>query len=382
MQASTLQIRIALCLTGFFLLVLLGNNLRWDLKPGSHLYGDPTEQCLLAAEGSILYTNLGATFAYQPYIWVSIAQARVFNPCTTIYLICSSEALEDPDILKEINLYHVTVVDYGSLSHKVLDDFRANFFVQGSMVPDGNEKFNQFTSERLLAVWLVMQQLDLRDVIHLENDNMIYSPISELIAAMHLCDVHLAVPFPTIRQAVVGIAYIRTSVSLVPFIQFTIRVFQMGQQKAVERLGTEFINDMSLLGTFYQEQSGSELVSELPTKIYNFRSHTEDQNVEESFLWPVKFRENHTHNCIAEALPGAIFDGCVLGQYFGGRFGEPSIPYWHESRQFDPRGQQLWWQVKSTASFKVRVPYMGNVRILNLHVHSKRLDLFTSDIAD
>ena len=334
--------------------------------------------CQSAFNGSIVYSNLGSSFEFQSYIWVSIRQARLFNPCTPIYLICSSDALLEASVREEIATSRVQAVEYESLTNELLESFRQSFFVQGAMVPGGNEMFNQYTSERLLAVWALMDKLELHDVIHLENDNMLYSGASDVVSAMQTCHVQFAIPFVSIRLAVVGVAYIQAAEALEPFIKFAIRVFEMQPEKAVEYLETEYVNDMSLLGTFYHEHSLSTLISELPTRAYQARDHAANASREIQFLEPLPFQEDHPYNCIAEALPGTIFDSCVLGQYFGGTFVKPGESFWQEGRQYDPRGKQLWWHATRLGHHQVWVPYVDNLRIHNLHVHSKQLQNYTS----
>ena len=334
--------------------------------------------CRTAFNGSIVYSNLGSSFEYQSYIWVSIRQARLINPCTPIYLICSSNAMLEATAREEITSSRVQAVEYESLTNDLLDSFRQSFFVQGTMTPDGNTKFNQYTSERLLAVWALMGKLQLRDVIHLENDNLLYSSASDLVSAMQTCDVHLAIPFASVRIAVAGIAYIQAAEALEPFIKFAIRVFEMQPQQAVEYLETEWVNDMSLVGAFYRENVMSTRISEIPSKVYKNRGREQNASRHAQFLEPLPFRENHPYNCIAEALPSTIFDSCVLGQFFGGTFGEPGKQHWQEGRQYDPRGKHLWWRTTQLGNSQVRLPYLDNLRIHNLHVHSKLLQNFAS----
>ena len=167
---------------------------------------------------------------------------------------------------------------------------------------------------------------------------------------------------------------------MLPFVKFATEVFEMGQIRAIEFMGTEWINDMSLLGRFYKDNSWSLLVSELPSKLYTHRQKFDNVAADENvFLSPLTFRETHPHSCIAEALPNTIFDSCVLGQFFGGTYGNPWVPHWEESRQLDPRHMKLWWkQIVSTSAVSIRIPFVDNIRILSLHVHSKQLMDFVS----
>ena len=329
--------------------------------------------------GCFIYTNLGESFQHQPYIWDSISQTRLFNPNNSIYLISTAEAFAEAGVQDRVETLHIIAVDYASLVHLALDQFRNAFFIQGEMSPGGNTKFTQYTSERLLAVYALMENFDLADVFHVENDNLVYFAAETMLHAMNVCDVQFAVPFVSIRLAVVGCAFFRSADVLLPFVEFATKVFLMGRDKAVEYLGTEWVNDMSLLGMFYKENTMSSNVTELPSRVYSSR-HLYSTNVssEEYYLRPIAFQVGHPHNCIAEALPASIFDSCAIGQYFGGTYDNPGEPFWQEDRQLDPRGMTLWWNRFTHGGTQIRLPYLDSLRIHNLHIHSKQLSLFMS----
>lgn len=331
------------------------------------------------AQGCFIYTNLGDSFEHQSYVWDSLSQTRLFNPYIAIYLISTSKAFAEAGVQERMDALRITAIDYASLAHVALNKFRDAFFVQGDMSPGGNNKFTQYTSERLLAVFVLMKTFNLVNVFHVENDNLVYFRAVALLQAMDMCEVQLAVPFPAIRVAVVGCAYIRHAEALLPFVEFATNVFMMGRDKAIEYLGTEWINDMTLLGMFYKENSLSNNVSELPSRVYTSRhQYSSEESSEEYFLRPVAFQEGQPFSCIAEAIPDSIFDSCVIGQYFGGTYHKPGEAFWQEDRQLDPRGKTLWWRQVSLYGTEVRIPFIDNMRIHNLHVHSKQLPKFMS----
>ena len=48
----------------------------------------------------LVYTALGEDFKYQPYIWLSLHQARLFNPTLPIHLILNNNDLMQDKTLK------------------------------------------------------------------------------------------------------------------------------------------------------------------------------------------------------------------------------------------------------------------------------------------
>ena len=314
---------------------------------------------------TLIFTCLGtrAFSDYQSYIWVALEQVRLVNPNISLVVILSQDAYID-SIASKLNSLGVTVAFIDNLvkSNAMLQEFRRTFFEKGIMKPGGNPHFVQYAVERLIAVYAYMNQTGISNVFHIENDNMVYADLYQLVKRMYECNVSIAMARLNVNLAVTSFVFIRNSRSIEQFMDWCVNIFRMGPEKAVQFLGTAWVNDMALGARYLQlfaasaEQSKRTGVFELPTRFYS---------------------ENESC-CLCNVSNGTsiIFDACVLGQYFGGNFENPNAPYWEKNRNIDPRGLSLDWRPNELGS--VKTPYIKGVKIINIHVHSKRLERFSS----
>ena len=300
---------------------------------------------------------------YQSYIWQALEQARLINPNISLVLILSQDAYVD-SVVQKLNSIGARIVFVDDLvkSNALLQEFRRTYFEKGIMKPNGNQNFVQYAVERLIAVYAYMNQTGLSNVFHIENDNMVYADLYQLTVRMYECNVSLAMPRATVDQAVTSFVFIRNSRSIEQFAEWCVSIFRMGPEKAVQFLGTEWINDMSLGSRYLQmfaassEQSTRTGIFELPTRLYS--------------------RNESCCICRASNRTSIIFDASVLGQYFGGNFENPDASFWAPKRLMDPRGLSLEWH--SSEFDDLKRPYIKGTQIVNIHVHSKRLERFSS----
>jgi hypothetical protein len=311
----------------------------------------------------LIFTCLGslAFTKHQTYIWQSITQARVINPSIKIVLILSKRALES-NVAQKIKELNITpeINDALISDDPLLQDFRRVFFVQGSMEPDGNKEFVQFTLERLLSIYIYMKKTAQMHVFHIENDNMLYVDLHKLNKRMNECGVNLAVPKAAKNQAIISFIYIKNVHALEQFVKWCLRVFHLGRRGAIKFLNTSSINDMTLTARYLE-----------------LRGSTNEQSKRSGiYVLPTQFVDKLQECCLCflESKP-LIFDACVLGQYFGGTYAKPNASHWESNRLMDPRGETLSWRFLNP---KTRIPYIRNQRIANIHVHSKRLEQFSS----
>lgn len=320
---------------------------------------------LSIAKPTLIFTCLGthAFTKYQTYIWQALQQAQLTNPSIPLVVILNKDAYVNSTFRKlHYSKIKTVLVEDLLESNTLLQEFRRLYFESGGMTPDGNRNFVQYVLERLLVLYAYINQTGLTNIFHLENDNMLYGNLYQLAVQMHVCNVSLGIARAARSQAIASFVFIRNGKAIEHFVRWFLNVFKMGPKKAIEFMGTPSINDMTLGARYLRlfaaspQQSLKTGVFELPTSFYF--------DIEPCCLCHI-----HSNNPV-------IFDACVLGQYFGGTHARPDSPHWERNRLVDPRGLLIEW--RNSDEDNLRRPYIKNIQIINLHVHSKKLYKFSS----
>jgi hypothetical protein len=272
------------------------------------------------------------------------------------------------DVYKEMKRYNVTTVLYEDLlamdniTAALNSEFQHAFVIQGAVNTGDSEDvdFDKITSERLLAVYAYMKVMLKSDVFHMENDNLLYFDLIDLMHRMHTCRVYLGLPKASSPQAVFSFFYVRNADILEHFLRYIIEILRLGRKKAMGYLKTEWISDMAIASRYFElfagtsENSSSSGISQLP----------------------VKFDAKKCCLCIsANNTETIIFDERTLGPYFRADYTNPNISFWAKSDFLDSQGELLAWQKTEKG---LLVPYIRGKRIVNLQVLSKYLKRLSS----
>lgn len=75
-------------------------------------------------------------------------------------------------------------------------------------VADGNQDFNLYTTQRFFALHWYMISQQATDMWHMENDNLLYANLDNLLPPMRACGVGLGVPFTEKMQGVASLIFI------------------------------------------------------------------------------------------------------------------------------------------------------------------------------
>lgn len=309
---------------------------------------------------SILFVHLGPEL--PGWLAAALRQARLFNSCD-ILLIAAATALDGGGIAPEWGITRVPLEDLRlSDKHRVfrqlspLDrSFRGGFWT--------------FTSERFFVLESTIEQLALRNVVHLENDVMLYCSLDALMRPLSSLYRGLAATFDNDARCVPGILYCSGLPAISAVTAFYLEVFQQPGSRA-EAAG---LNDMQILGAL--RARGPQFIDHLPI-------------IPPDYPAPLRSAVGHTpaqpdrYWCNFETL-GLVFDAAALGQFLGGvdarNSPDPSVGFVNESCVFDPRllrprmiedpdGRRI--PVVATGS--------GMHRVANLHIHSKNTAAFLS----
>lgn len=210
-------------------------------------------------------------------------------------------------------------------------------------------KFWKVSTERFYYIYSFMIKYNLSNIFHLENDIMLYTPVSDIFENIKSSSDKMWVVQDSKHRAIGSIVFIPTTSVLYQFLQFSNSL-----------LSKSYVNDMTLLG-----------------------------------LYPLKhkFPDTPTPHI-------GIFDGAAIGQYLGGtdlrnsnnanielnKFINPTIGFVNETSDFKPN------KCNYTYIYKDVLPYYprqlkkyfcvdkqnNHYQIHNLHIHSKQPYTFSS----
>lgn len=305
----------------------------------------------LLAEYSIVFVHIGGEV--PTYTDVAISQARLFNPNARIILVSNTQALkrlQDLANQENIELYSYEELPK-SINHQIYDTRCIS------------SAFWRYTSERFLYLSDLMETHALENVFHLENDNMLYCNLETYLADFQTYYPGIAATFDNEERCIPGFVWISGC-------------------KAMQSLAAYFaqkaetdLTDMYVMGKYRLEQTSS-FIDRLPIIMPDYAT-----------VYPLESLHHHkTNNSEAYfnqyEIFRAIFDAAAIGQFLGGidPIHENNSPgFINESCLFNPSFLEYQWIPDERGRL---VPYAifqnRFYRIINLHVHSKRLADFRS----
>lgn len=222
------------------------------------------------------------------------------------------------------------------------------------------EGYLRYTSERFLYLYDYMIAFKAKNVFHIENDVMLYVDLKEL--------------FPIFQRFYPGIATtFESEFKCIPGFMF------IAQEKSMQKLAAFFAKnaskglvDMKVLALFWKE---SQEIDCLPMIMESYLQEHVPISFNNSLLKKKKRHCNHIEQF------GSIFDGAAIGVFFDGLdpTKEDFPPGYLMKTLFDPSLLDYTW-VTDEKGRKVPYAIYGDeiYRINNLHIASKRLELFTS----
>lgn len=292
---------------------------------------------------SIVFIHIGPRL--PGYIYDALRQARLFNEQCSIYLLANQAALQN------FNLKNSTPVQIITLETMEKSDVHKEFCKNSSLDHKWGDGFWFYASERFLYLDDFMQQYELRDVFHIENDTMLYVDLAQLEPIFKKCYSGIAAVFDNDRRCIPCFVYI-------------------AHKEVMHKLAAYFSrwadqnkNDMEILALFKQQYPQD--IDNLPIIMPTYS----DYHVLKSLCGHVP--ENPADYVKNFESFNAIFDAAALGQYLAGFINESCI--------FNPSHFRFKWQQDELGR---KIPYAcfgdKKYRINNLHVHSKNLKRFAS----
>lgn len=307
---------------------------------------------------SIVFIHIGKSI--PDFVPVALLQARTFNPTCPIILVANEGALAnftmtDPNA-------NISFISCESL-HQTEEHI--HFRRYSDMNSQWRDGFWLYTSERFLYLQDLIIQHNLKNVFHLENDNMLYVDLQILLPIFTERYKGMAVTQDNDQRCIPGFVYIAGESVITQLARYF-----------ADHAG-ENNNDMEIIGRF-KKYFGEEAIDNLPIII--------DEYINQQKMVSA---DNHVAvepqiYCRNIDLFNSIFDAAAIGQYLGGidpRNGESRPGFVNESCVFNPSLLVYEW-VEDLEGRKIPLAVYGGqkFRINNLHVHSKNLRQFASKI--
>jgi len=309
--------------------------------------------------GTIVFIHIGPKL--PDYLNIALQQARLFNPQAVIILVTSAAAIINSPIKRKLNIEVVPCEALGiSQKHK-------RFLKSTNLDKQFRQGFWLHTTERFFYLETLMLKHKLTDVIHLENDIMLYVKIAAILPTLQAHYPGIAATFDAPDRCVPGFVYIRNGVSLSSFTEFTVNTIQQSNPN---------YNDMTLLA-LYKKQYNSSAIAPLPIISTNYAKPLQNQ-----LGCPIQKAKNYNNNFNKFE---SVFDAAAIGQFLGGidpannKKEEDTKGFINETSVFDPSVYTYNWIINYDG---LKIPIAINnfeiIKINNLHIHSKALDNFCS----
>ncbi len=330
----------------------------WKNKMNSH-WTQGTSYLTQSTDGHFMLVYIGQL---REFVYECVKQIKLWNPTSTIHLCINNNDHNKPYIegLKDdVNFVYIEDLEM-TYQHKIFVQRYTNMSMNG---------FWRYTMERFFVVEEAMRKLNLKNVFHLEIDNMIYFKVDEILEKCKSID-KILIPSDSERRYIAGTCFINNPDSL----------------NVLNRYFTEHCvnkDEMHSIMSFTKIHSEVDTWPVLPPGdntrlIYEDRRHCVDD---------IKRISNHSE------LFGGVFDAAAVGQYFGG------IDPIHQKTNSDgfvnkdsifgiDRAKFRWQKVKGDLQDRVLQRLTMSVNedewypVYNLHIHNKNLKRWLSDIPE
>ncbi|MCR5421146.1 MAG: hypothetical protein K6E98_09075 [Lachnospiraceae bacterium] len=307
-------------------------------------------------DGCIVLTHSGIR-PIPAYAADCIEQIRLFSDIP-IYFICGKDK-EVPGRIAD-NAYVVRLEDLPVCKEHL------RFYGKLSSFASKFDNFFQHASERFFIINEAVSCLKLKNVIHMENDIMLYEDAYKLLEKIKEHYTDITVPRMTERYCMAAVMYIPDNSSLERFLDYI-----------NEHILDKGTNDMIMLAGYLREKGL------LPLPIIN------EEYVKDNVLRNKK-GETAPKEYISEYSSyiddfRGLFDPAPIGQYLGGTDRKPkgvadNAGYENIASYIDISGLFIDWEKNEGKNVPFLLYKDKKYRIFNLHVHCKELNRFRSDI--
>ncbi len=301
---------------------------------------------------SIALVHIGESL--PTYLDETIIQIRKFNKDCPCYLLANEKVFSK--IQAQADAYAVTLIALEKLP-------KTPEHILFTAESRQQTAFTLYTKERFLYLYDFVKQQNLKQVFHLENDNMLYVDLNELLPLfMERYASSLGITFSNDNKGIAGFIYIPDA----PSLQKLAHLFAQ-QANKVE-------NDMTLLGLLRKAEKQG--VTPLPIIM---EEYVKSEKLKSPLGHTTKKPSIYCNNA---DFFDSLFDANLHGAYLGGVSPDYKIAgpgFLDEYCVVNASKLTYSWQIDSQGR---KIPYAQyrnkKYRLNNLHIHSKKLGDFRS----
>lgn len=302
---------------------------------------------------AIVFVHLGPSWI--PYLLEAIAQARLFNPESEIFLIADAQ--------HKFFMKDHQDVEFVSRETVPKSRVRKQFEAKSQIDSKFRNGFWRFAIERFFVIHDFMIYRDLGEIVHLESDNLIYFKVDEFAPLVRSLGQGLSVVKDNDRRCIPSVVWVVGHAELRGFLEDYNKRFASKGTNDMDSLGTYIDTKWLLLPVVHPKY--------LVKSGYLLRSQSGG------------VAKNPLAYGLLAPFFGGVFDGAAIGQLLGGtdrrNSSEPIVSYTNESAVYQYVVSDIEWGHEDRVGW---VPYLrvgGELtRVLNLHIHSKELWRFVS----
>lgn len=310
---------------------------------------------------SIVFVHLGGEL--PAWAFDTMAQATFFNSCP-IYMLADAAALKVARL--PAGVQGIALEDIG-----VSDIHRA--FRQFSVLDRSYRNgFWTYAAERFFVLEQAMKRLGLANVLHLENDVLLYTDLDALAPKLAASYPGMAATFDNDNRCIPGFVFVSQTPALSIFVHFVAAVMDSARNTPPEQRPVP--TDMLLLAIWRRTRPPGEMDA-LPVVPGDYSAPLGSLDGEvavDPSIYSRRFAEL-----------GMVFDAAALGQYLGGvdprNQAGPSRGFVNEGCLFDPRVLKPRMIVGDDGLQRPVVESASGIwPVANLHMHSKNMTEFLS----
>lgn len=281
------------------------------------------------------------------YIQYNFKQIRYLNPNLPIAIICHNKYLSQQN-RQLLQQYNIELIKYEDLEQDdLIQDFRKVSWYKSWGIPNTQypspPDFVQGTTERLYALNAYLLKTKINDIFHSENDVLCYIPIVNIYNIVKDCFTKLSITKMGNQDHTFSFVYIPTPKTLYDFCIYNLEKMKLGDQYLRQIYHMDMVHEMSI------------------AKIYEEETNQLD-------FFPILKTDN--------TFPffNSLFDPASYGQYLGGTNNHGLGPGYAGMHHIV--GREILNNRHIPYISTNGTPYVDNIKLNTLHVHSKQLQNF------